>query len=276
MKFAWSLGMVEDASGRVDKPQRLWQILSDYAATVVGPGDSVSLRFSAHPSLSTQTYLGAVNAVVTVRDVLACQDEGFDGVMLAGSIDPGLDEARSVADIPVVGVTEAAMAISGFIGRRAGIVTVKSAADRLSFARIIEDVIVKYGCRDRLLRHRPVRPISDSWADGYRAYNQALDGDGSAFLAGFDAIGSELIADGADVIVCGNQLFGPLLHHLGRRAFMAEGVPVVCNVAAGLKALQVLVSMRQVLGLRKSSVGVFHPPSVAAERSVPSWLQASE
>jgi hypothetical protein len=41
MKFAWSLGMVEDASQRADDPTLLWKILS------------------------TQTYLASVNVVIT-------------------------------------------------------------------------------------------------------------------------------------------------------------------------------------------------------------------
>ncbi len=174
--------------------------------------------------------------------------------------------------MPVVGITEAAMGMSGFFGRKAGIVTIQGASDPLSYTRLIESIITRYGCRARLLDHRPVRALHESMAEGYRLYSRAVDGDGAAFLASFDAVASELIADGADVIVCGNQLFGPMLHHLGRRSLSPGGVPVLCNAAAGLKSLQSLAAMSRGLGLKKSNVGVFHPPAKALLDAAPDWL----
>jgi len=262
--------MVEDASKRVDDPALLWKILGDYAATVVGPEHQVELIFSRKPTLSTQTYLATVNAVITAQDILS---RDLDGVILAGSIDPGLDEIRSSTLTPVVGITEAAVAMAGFVGRRAGIITVKGTHDPFSFARIIEEIVHKYGCGDRLIRHHPVRPIRESWADGYRAYVEAMNGDGASFLKSFDETAREMIADGADVIISGNQLFGPLLHHLGRRSLTPEGVPVVCNVAAALKSVQTLAELKTSVGLVKSNLGVFHPPPAGALAAVASTLK---
>lgn len=255
--------MVEDASKRVDDPSLLWKILGDYAATIVGPSHQVELVFSRNPSLSTQTYLATVNAVITANDILGRASE-FDGVILAGSIDPGLDEIRSSTSMPVVGVTEAAIAMAGFVGRRAGVITVKGTQDPYSFARIIEEIIRKYGCAERLIKHNPVRTIRETWADGYRAYVEAMNGDGTNFLKSFDEVARALVDDGADVIICGNQLFGPLLHHVGRRSLTPDGVPIVCNVAAALKAVQALADLKCTVGLVKSNRGVFHPPPAAS------------
>lgn len=272
IRLAWHVGLTRDTNSRVENPERLWQILENYTSDVIGSSTHVSLRFCREPSLSTQTYLAAVNALLMTRDVQDCEEEGFDGVMVAGSIDPSLDEARSITRMPVVGPIEAAVALSGFVGRRAGVVTITGALDRYSYARIIEDNIVKYGCQDRLLRHRPVRPLRQTWAEGYRAYNDAVNGDGTAFLAGFDAVASELIEDGADVIICGNQLFGPLLHHFGRRSLTPEGIPFICNAIAGLKCLQALVELRRTMGLVKSSVGVFHQAPDSLLAPISGWL----
>lgn len=272
IELAWHVGLTRNTNGRVENPERLWEILNAYTAETVGPETKVTLRFSKDPSLSTQTYLASANALLMTRDVQECATEGFDGVMVAGSIDPGLDEARSITDMPVVGPIEAAVALSGFIGRRAGVVTITGAIDRYSYARIIEDNITKYGCQGRLLRNRPVRPLRQSWAEGYRAYNDAVNGDGTSFLAGFDEVASELIEDGADVIICGNQLFGPLLHHFGRRSLTPEGIPFICNAVAGLKALQTLAGLRRSMGLVKSSAGVFHQAPDTMLAAVPGWL----
>ena len=258
MKFAWSLGMVKDAGKRVNDPKLLWKILQEYADGVVGVGNQVELVFSDTSSLSTQTYLSTANAMITAKDILGREAGGLHGVILAGSIDPGLDEIRSSTLMPVVGLTEAALAVAGFVGRRVGIITVKGSHDPLSFARVIEGIACKYGCADRLLKNRPVRTIREGWEEGYRYLSQAIRGDGENFIKSFDNVAEEFLNDGADVIICGNQLFGPILHRLGRRSVALDGVPIVCNVAAALKAVQLLADLKGSVGLVKSNFGVFH------------------
>lgn len=257
MRFAWHLVLTRSTNGRVDNPDRLWQIIEDYANRVVGAGNSVELRFTTQPTLSTQSFLAAVNTLALVEDARNCERDGIDGIMMAASIDPAVEQARSICKIPVVGSIEAALALTGFIGRKAGIVTISGADAEHSYAQLIEENASKYGCRDRLLAHRPVRPLSLTWKDFYAAYSRAVDGDGDELLTKFDAVTREFVKDGADVIICGNQLYGAVLDKLGYSFVTEQGAPVIDNAAAGLKMLQVLRSLQQTSGLSKSEIGPF-------------------
>ena len=159
--------------------------------------------------------------------------------------------------IPVVGSVEAALALTGFIGRKAGIITISGADTVHAYAQLIEGNATKYGCRERLLAHRPVRALPSSWKDFYAMYSRAVDGDGDELLTSFDALARELVNDGADVVICGNQLFGAVLDKCGYTFLTDQGAPVIDNAAAGLKMLQMLRSMQLTLGLAKSEIGLF-------------------
>jgi hypothetical protein len=54
---------------------------------------------------------------------------------------------------------------------------------------------------------------------------KALQGDGDAFLARFEGVAKELIDEGADVVIGGCQLFGPILEKAGFSGVFTPGVP---------------------------------------------------
>ena len=272
MRFGWHVVLTKDTAGRVADTARFWSLLETYANRIVGPSDSVELLFTRSRTLSTQTLMTVVNTITLVNDVLEAQAAGLDGVVLAASIDPGVYEARSIARIPVVGSIESALAISGFIGQKAGIVTIAGGADPASYARTIEQNASRYGCRDKLIANRPVRALDQSWQEFYRCYSDAVSGNGDAFLSAFDATARELVRDGADVVICGNQLFGAVLDHYGQLKCTSNNVPLIDNTAAGLKMLQVLNSLRMTTGLDISRAGVFQSPSHDSTENVARML----
>ena len=273
MRFAWHLVLTRDTDGRVAHPERLWEIIEAYSNRVLGGGDSVVLRFTDTPTLSTHSLLSTVNTLHLVADARRCEQEGIDGIMMAASIDPAVEQARSVCTIPVVGSIESALTLSGFVGRKAGIITISGADNEHAYARLIEENATKYGCRDRILAHRPVRPLPLPWRDFYDVYSRAVDGDGDELLTRFDDVARELVRDGADVIICGNQLYGAVLDNLGYRFVSAGGAPVIDNAAAGLKMLQTLRSLQQTSGLTKSEIGPFRSAPDAALQPALRWME---
>lgn len=262
MRFGWHIVLTKDAQGRVSDPDKFRDLLTSYANRVVGPIDTVELLFTSSRTLSTQSLLSTVNTISLVHDVLMAEAAGMDGVMLAASIDPAVEESRSVANIPVVGSIESALALCGFIGGKAGIVTIAGGDDEHAYARKIEFNATKYGCRDKLIANRPVRALRHSWKEFYVAYSRAISGDGDEFVSLFDETARDLVKDGADVIICGNQLFGAVLDHFGRLTCTSNNVPILDNAAAGLKTLQTLASLRASVGLNVSRTGVFRSPAI--------------
>jgi Asp/Glu/hydantoin racemase len=140
MRIVWHIGLPRGSDGRMEDPEKLWSALTDYAAKVVDPNTKVELRFLERSIQFGHPYHFLINNVLLVEEVVKCQEEGFDAVMLAPAIDPGIDESRAAATIPVVGSLESAMVVSQFIGRRVGIVGV-----RAGYVTLIEQNMMAFG-----------------------------------------------------------------------------------------------------------------------------------
>jgi len=212
-------------------------------AKVVNPETKVELRFLDVPlDAFMHPYLLLVNNALLVEDVLKCQEEGFDAVVLAAAIDPALDESRAAAIIPVVGSLESAMAASQFIGRRweslvFGLHTLAS------LTRISEDMVSR--ANDR-------QPPCATLDLDYKPFMRALDGDGDEFITRFERVGRELINEGADVLISACQWFGAAFYRLGYTGVKDLGVPLIECSGAGLKMAESIASLARSIGLRKS------------------------
>jgi Asp/Glu/hydantoin racemase len=244
VRLVWHVGVARHSHGRMSEPDLLWDSLAQFAGRIADPHTAVDFRFLDRSTASmVHPYQAAVSGVNLVEDVLKCEAEGYDAVMVAPAIDPALDEARGAARIPVVGSVEAALAMSQFIGRRVGIIAVRS-----GYATIIDQNVSRYRLRDRMIANRPVR----HWDMDYFYVTKALQGDGDEFLGQFGAVAKALIDDGADVVIGGCQLFGPILEKAGFSGVFDPGVPYIDGGAAGIKMAEMLVSMARTVGLRKS------------------------
>ncbi len=264
MKLGWHVGLTEASTERSPNAPLLWDALRKQAAEVVNSGTHVEICFSRKTTLSTQPFMGAVNAVMVAQDVVALEAAGFDGAMIAASVDSGVFGARTAVRIPVIGSTEAAMGFSSFIGRRAGVVCIAGNGDDLGYVRAIEGLADRYGYRGRFLLHRPVRPIAGTWDEFFQIFARAIDGDSDELETRFRAVCTGFARDGADVLMSGNQFMGAVMRKAKIPFITAEGVPFVDNAVVGLKMLESLVSLRKTMGLNKSEAGDYR--AIAAEQ----------
>ena len=253
IRILWHVGLTEDSAGRIDDTQGFWALLREYGSTWVARA-SVDLRFVPKTTSHLMyPYLSLVNGVLLAEDVLACEAEGFDAVMLAPAIDPALDECRSIVDIPVVGSVESAMALSQFVGRKVGVLTVHP-----GYTTTISGNLTRYGLRDRLLGVQPVR----HWDMPYADVNSLLGGNPDAYVTGFRNAVQDLVSDGADVVVGACQWFGALQWRAKYDAEADLGVPFIDCAGAGLAMAEQLAMLRGAVGFQKSRVkgSVFAPP----------------
>lgn len=267
MRIAWHVGIEKNSTGRIPDAQVLWDACEAYIATIVAPGTQVELAFSRHGALSLHPYLCAVSNLQVAEEVAALEAAGFDAVLLGSSQDPGLDESRNIVDIPVVAAIESSLAFSTFLGRKAAILTIQGIDGQRTYPRAMEGAAVKYGLRDRLIAHRPVRTYPFANAEFWQVYTRALNGDGEDFLHAFDTVTTEMVNDGAEVIILGMEFTATLLHKLGRTMRTPQGVPCLDVAAVGIKNLESLVSLHRSSGVSKSQESVFRTPSPALLRA---------
>jgi allantoin racemase len=244
IRIYWPIGLTREMPGRTGQGAMFETALSDYARTVVAPGTAVTIGWMQKTtSLLSSIFLGMVNDVHVISDILQAEREGFDGAMIGPHWDPGLYGAREAATIPVAGPLEAATMVAQTLGRRFAVLTVHE-----GYVPMIERNLRLYGCESRAIANRPVRRFGMT----YDNIVAAFEGRSDAFLEEFTATARQCIADGADVIIAGGQLFGPVFQRYRYFTIPNTGVPVVEVSACGLKMAEALVVLKRNIGLAKS------------------------
>jgi allantoin racemase len=184
-----------------------------------------------------------INDTYIVNNILEAERGGYDAAMVGGHWDPALFAAREAAVIPVTAPGESAMMMAHTLGDRFAFLTVNE-----RYVPVIERNIRLYRFENQAIAHRPVRCFGMTFDN----YIRCLQGTSDEFLVEFEKKAKECIGDGADVIIAGGQIFGPVFIKYRFFTIPNTGVPVVDCAACGLKLAEILVSLRRSMGLAKS------------------------
>lgn len=164
-------------------------------------------------------------------------DPDIGAFVIACFDDTGLDAARCLFNVPVLGIGEAACHMATLLGVRFSVVTTLSRS-----VAAIEHNLAKYGLAARCARVRaaevPVLDLEDTSSNAYARIS--------------DEIGKALEQDQAEVIVLGCAGMTDLAHSLS----MAHGVPVLDGVACAVKLAEGLAA----LGLNTSKRNSYAEP----------------
>lgn len=211
--------------------------IADAARRIAGPATEIVAVTSSMGPASIEGYYDEAFAVPgLLLEIARGESAGADAVVIACFDDTGLDAARAMADIPVIGICEAALAATAFIAQRFTIVTTMERS-RLP----IEHLVQRYGMAGRCnvrAADVPVLSLEDPQSNARdRLRNE---------------IAAALRDDRAEAIVLGCAGMADLTLDL-RREF---GVPVVDGVAAAVKHAETLVA----LGLSTAKRGAYAAP----------------
>src|SRR5436309_5418860 len=102
----------------------LTQLIGAEARRVAAPGTEITLRSAPFGVAYIETRFDALIGAYAVANVVAEHAAGHDAVIVAAFGDPGVPGVREVLDIPVVGITEAALASACLLGQRFSIVAI--------------------------------------------------------------------------------------------------------------------------------------------------------
>jgi Asp/Glu/hydantoin racemase len=175
-----------------------------------------------------------------------------DGVVVAAFGDPGMPALKELVDIPVIGITEAALCAAALQGQRFSIIAI---SDRIQ--AWYRDCVERFGFGGRLA--------------SIRSINQSLNSIGSVqadFKETLLALSRQAVAeDGADVVI----LAGAPLAGLARELEGQIPVPVVDGISAGIRMAEAVVSLKS--GAHRG--GSFAAPPVKARRGLSPNLDAA-
>lgn len=178
-----------------------------------------------------------------VLEMLTEVHADFDGAIIAAYGDPGLFGAREMFDIPIVGVSEAAMLTACMLGARFVVVTFATA-----LCGWYQDCVDMHG-----LARRCAGVVALDCA-----FSSIEDVQENNFESLVTLANRAIVERGADVMI----FAGAPLSGLAAKARSRIPAPIIDPVAAAVKQVEALIS----LGPRKAAIGSFQRP--AAKSSI--------
>ncbi|MEA5453376.1 aspartate/glutamate racemase family protein [Sinomonas sp. JGH33] len=213
------------------------------ATRSAGPSTELIVRTAPRGVEYIETRFESLLAATAVAEVIAeHRDEltggcGVDGVVVAAFGDPGMPALKELVDVPVIGITEAALCAAALQGHRFSIIAI---SDRIT--AWYRECVEHFGFGGRLASIRSIK--------------EALRGIGSVqddFRPTLVELARLAVAeDGADVVI----LAGAPLAGLAREVASEIPVPVVDGIGAGVRLAEALVGLRS--GVHRA--GSFAPP----------------
>jgi allantoin racemase len=177
-------------------------MLEGCAQGMLGPGTAVNIRGLRHAPLTSQTapdcyrdsFFQLLSTVQIVYAVMAAAREGFDAIVVNCFDDYGVEQARSVVDVPVIGIGSASLFRAAALAPKLGLI-VPNLPGQVEFAaRQIADLGLTHALIDQGIRMDAL-PFAEAWM-------QSLQ-DPALAVARFAPLARALVEDGAGCVVFG-------------------------------------------------------------------------
>jgi allantoin racemase len=242
-KILWAVGLNKDMPGRTDQASLVEERMKRFFMEVASSDTQVEIGWQkqATPNIAS-LYLGMINDIYMMDTMTEAVAQGFDAVVTGPNWDPGLWLARQLLPVPVIGPGESALMLATAIGTKFAVVTV---AD--GYVPHFENAILRYG----FAAHGIARPVR-TFGMTYENFVAALKGEDDEFIREFEKSALEAIKDGANVIISGGQLFGPVFQQWDYQTIADTGVPIIDVGGAAIKIAEAMISLRRISSLAPS------------------------
>jgi allantoin racemase len=230
--------------------------LREYVKSVASRDTEVVIRGARVGRIDSYRFWESLDHVSILDSVLEAEQTGFDAVAIGNMLDPGLREARSMVDIPVVGLGETSMLTACMMGSRFGLVSV----NRYMGGRFDENVS-RYGLRERMaaLECMALTPheLDECFSDEV-ARQRAVDA--------FKQAARATLAAGAEVIIPAGGRIVAFLNANGIRE--VDDAPVLDGIVSLISATESAVRLRASMGTFVSRRRLYAKAPAATIRDV--------
>jgi allantoin racemase len=226
-------------------PASMTETIAAAARAVAGAWTEVVAVTSSMGPASIEGYYDEALAVPgLLMEIAAGERAGAQAAIIACFDDTGLDAARAMAAIPVIGICEAALSVASFIAQRFTVVTTTERS------RVpVEGLVQRYGMAGRARVRAADIPVL-SLEDATSGAVEKLRGE----------IARAIEEDRAEAIVLGCAGMADLAHQLQDEF----DLPVIDGVGAAVKQAEALIA----LGLSTSKRGAYASPLAKSYRGV--------
>ncbi|SOY68209.1 aspartate/glutamate racemase family protein [Cupriavidus taiwanensis] len=196
------------------------------ARAVADPGTRISAVSPRMGPASIESHYDEALSVPGILDeILAGEQEGVDGYVIACFGDPGLYAAREVARGPVIGIAEAAMHMASMVGSSFSVVTTLARTCNIAW-HLAERYGMKRFCSNVRACDLPVLELERPGSDARRIITEACR--------------RALVEDRSECIVLGCAGMTDLCDEIAD----AIGAPVIDGVTCAVKLAEAMVSVR--------------------------------
>jgi len=229
--------------------QSVTQLIEAEARRAAAPDTEISAMTAPFGVAYIETRFESLIGAYATATVAAEHCNRFDAIVVAAFGDPGIDGLREALDIPVVGLTEAALMSACLLGKRFSIVAISR-----RITAWYRECVAANGLLDRLAS---IRCLDQPLQDIGRVQDDHTERLKSLCLSTVDD-------DGADVII----IAGAPLAGLARTIKDQIPVPVVDGVSSAVCHAQTLVSLAPAPARR----GSFARPPIKPNLGLPEGI----
>jgi allantoin racemase len=200
------------------------ETLAEVARAAAGPETEIASATGAFGVRLIGHRAEAAIAEHAVLELIAEHAENVDGILIGVSLDTALRAARAMVDVPVVGMTEAAMLMACMLCGQFGLITFSAASTAL-----YRELVESHGLADRLAG---IRTIDVSFAQAFsdRAAMEA------PIVEAVEALVGE---EGAETLI----LVGAAGAGLPARLQPRVSVPLLDGITCGVLLVEALIRL---------------------------------
>ncbi|RZL84503.1 MAG: hypothetical protein EOP32_03445 [Rhodococcus sp. (in: high G+C Gram-positive bacteria)] len=210
--------------------------LRSYIDQVKSADTEVELRGTRVGRIDSFRFFEVLDWVSILDSVIGAEQDGFDAVAIGNILDPALREARSMVDIPVLGLGETSMLTSCMMGSQFSLVGVNP-----FFGGRFEENVAKYGLRERLatIECMGLTPHElDACFSDKDARKKAIESFTTAARASLDK--------GAEVVIPAGGRLTAFLNAVGLRD--VDGAPLLDGTVSLIAATEAAVRVHRQSG----------------------------
>lgn len=213
---------------------------------------------------NTYRYNNLKCANAAVEHIVSAEDD-YDGVVLSCQAEPGIHEARSVVDIPVIGTMDASCQIANTMGKRFSLI----APDRTAVEYETE-VIRSYGHENRLASARSI-DVTACNLYPEKTPPEVLE------ERTVEEARKCVAEDHAEVLISGCTILSAVLTDTAEDLFEQVEVPIVDSMYAGLKVCEMMVDLQQKAGYPAvSRVGDYRKQPEQEFEQLRQWMHSHD
>ena len=198
---------------------------------------------------------------------MMAEREEFDAVIIGCYLDPGLQAAKQLLSIPVLGIAESSMHFAATACSKFAVVT----SDK-HYVLGIETLVMRYGMERSVILNSPVRAVTFD-SDHYEKL--LFSGEYEPIIENFQTIARSCVEDGAELIIVGCGTLAAILTGQGLNAI--GDVPMINPLLVTIKFAEASVDLFQSGHIPSvSRQGSFRPIPKSLHEKLPELFSAHE